>query len=431
MMDDRATLPQAWRALAFATLAFAANFSVWVLYAVLAIDLQVEHQWSATQIGILLAAPIFTGSVLRVPVGIWVEYRSARSLWIWQMLITAPALFVMPWVDTYLGYVALGLWLGLCGISFTLGIKYVTDWFSSSRQGLALGVFGAGNAGAAMTFMTFPFLQSWLSWQHTLYVYGAGLFFMLAIFSAWAPQLPSYAIHKNTAKVPACSYQWHLEPFKHLKVWRFGLYYYFVFGSFLALTLWLPSYYINTFDQTVEQAMAFTLLFVVTSSMIRALGGYLADRYSGRAVNWGVFWVCLVCLFFLCYPPTTMIIHGIEKDVHFNIDMPIWLFTVLICIIGLAQGLGRASVFKVLHNHYPDRMGSVGGIVGAIGGIGGFTLPVAFGLVQDLLGIRTGAFMVLYAVLVFCMMAMFFANRAERYQERLTQALADDFYQDN
>jgi len=419
-----ATLPKAWRALTFATLAFAANFSVWILYAVLAIHIQEQLQLSGTELGLLLSAPIVSGALLRIPVGIISEYLDARKLWIWQMLLTIPALLLLPFIDTYSGFLWMGLWIGLSGISFTLGVRYVTDWFSRNQQGLALGVFGAGNAGAAISFVLLPLLVNWLDWQWAGPFYAAGLLLMLAIFVLWAPKVPSYLPRYQPA------WRKQLEPLKHARVWRFSLYYYFVFGSFVALILWLPSYYMQAYDLSFNQAVGFTLFFVTTSSMVRALGGWLADRYGGQLVNWSVFWVCLVCLFFLSYPPTTMTIHGIERDVILSIDINVWVFTALIFVIGIAQGLGRASVYKVIHTHYPNQMGSVGGVVAALGGLGGCTLPIMFGLAQDLLGISSGAFMVLYAVLAICMTVMFFAMRAERYQRELAEANTNNFYQE-
>jgi len=173
--------------------------------------------------------------------------------------------------------------------------------------------------------------------------------------------------------------------------------------------------------------MAFTLFFVATSSMVRALGGWFADRYGGRAVNWTVFWICLVCLFFLSYPPTTMTIHGVSTDVHLSIEINLWLFSGLIFIIGIAQGFGRASVYKTIYDYYPNQMGSIGGFVAAIGALGGCTLPIAFGLVVDIMGIHSACFMLLYAVLALCMTTMFFANKADRLRQRINHAQSHNF----
>lgn len=218
---------------------------------------------------------------------------------------------------------------------------------------------------------------------------------------------------------------------RKIQIWRLGLYYYFVFGSFLALLLWLPFYYMQAYQLSLKEAMAFTLFFVATSSVVRALGGWFADKYGGRSVNWSVFWVCLVCLFFLSYPPTTMTIHGVEQDVHLDIAVNVWVFTSLLFVIGIAQGFGRASVYKMIHEYYPTQMGVVGGIVAAIGALGGFSLPIMFGAIVDWVGFYSASFMLLYGVLAVCMMAMYFAIKHERYQRRLSDAARYNFLEDD
>ena len=418
---SQATLNGANRALLLATLAFAACFSVWTLYAVMGLQLQQQLELSATEYGFLLAAPILTGALLRIPLGILADRVSARLLWLYQMLAVIPALLLLPMVDSYSGYLWLGLWFGISGVSFTFGVRYVSQWFASSRQGRALGLFGVGNAGVAITFVLVPLAINHAGWQWVGPLYAGGMLLISLLFILLAPKEPpqfSPAKHQALSLRQLCS---------DARIWRFSLYYYFVFGSFLALLLWLPQYYMQAYAMDAQQAMAFTLFFVATSSMVRALGGWFADRYGGRAVNWSVFWVCIVCLFFLSYPPTTLIIHGLQKDVRLEIGVNVWWFTLLIFIIGVAQGFGRASVYKVIHDYYPQHMGSAGGFVAAIGALGGCTLPILFGVAQDVLGIVTGCFMILYGVLALCMITMFFANQAAQYQQKLAQARSNNF----
>ena len=419
----QATLPGANRALLLATLAFAACFSVWTLYAVMGIALQQQLALSATEYGILLAAPILTGAILRVPLGILADRISSRRLWLYQMLAVIPALLLLPLVNSYSGYLWLGLWFGISGVSFTFGVRYVSIWFASSRQGRALGLFGVGNAGVAITFVLVPIAVTYLGWQWVGPLYAAGMLLITVLFALLSPAEPAQAY----TQAAALSLRTLATD---ARIWRFSLYYYFVFGSFLALLLWLPQYYMQAYAMNAQQAMAFTLFFVATSSMVRALGGWFADRYGGRAVNWSVFWVCLVCLFFLSYPPTTLIVHGLEKDVQLEIGLNVWWFTLLIFVIGVAQGFGRASVYKVIHDYYPKHMGSAGGFVAAIGALGGCTLPILFGVAQDVLGIVTGCFMILYGVLALCMITMFFANQAAQYQQKLAQARTENFLRD-
>ncbi|WP_372625576.1 nitrate/nitrite transporter [Arsukibacterium sp.] len=420
----QATLPEANRALLLATLAFAACFSVWTLYAVMGITLQQQLSLSATEYGILLAAPILSGAVLRLPFGMLADRISSRRIWIYQMLIIIPALLLLPLVSSYGGYLFLGLWFGLSGVSFTLGVRYVSSWFASSRQGRALGLFGVGNAGVAITFVLVPLAIHYLGWQWVGPLYAAGMLIITILFAVFSPAEPAQA-YPETSSLSL------RQLASDARIWRFSLYYYFVFGSFLALLLWLPQYYMQAYAMNASHAMAFTLFFVATSSMVRALGGWFADRYGGRAVNWSVFWVCIICLFFLSYPPTTLIIHGMEKNVQLEIGLNVWWFTLLIFVIGVAQGFGRASVYKVIHDYYPHHMGSTGGFVAAIGALGGCTLPIVFGLAQDALGIITGCFMILYGVLALCMITMFFANQAAQYQQKLAQARRDNFLLDD
>ncbi|ABZ74749.1 major facilitator superfamily MFS_1 [Shewanella halifaxensis HAW-EB4] len=414
---------KSYLALTLATLAFAACFSVWTLYSILGIELQRQLNLSSTEFGLLLAAPIFTGAIFRIPIGFLAEKVSCRSLFFWQMLSVVPPLFYLPYVETFSGYITLGFLIGISGVSFTIGIRYVTDWFETKHQGFALGVFGAGNAGAAITLVLVPLVVEFYGWKTIGTVYGFGMIFMAILFRLFAPEVNAFYKNKQQTK----SFEFYWEPLKQLQVWRFGLYYYFVFGSFLALLLWLPQYYVSAYGLSLTQSLALTLLFVTSSSIVRAVGGWFADTFGARTVNWSAFWICMVCLFFLSYPPTTMTVHGVEKDVTVAFEVNVWLFTLLIVIIGLAQGFGRASIYKTIYDYYPHHMGSVGGVVAAVGALGGCTLPILFGLSVDVIGVYSACFMLLYGVLALCMVVMYFAIRAEREQKLLKEAIANNF----
>lgn len=413
------------QALIMATLAFAANFSVWTLFAVLGVHLSPQLDLSGTQYGLLVSSPIITGALLRFPVGILCQYVSTKVLFIVQMALLIPPLMMLNHIDTYQEYIITGLLLGISGVSFTIGISYVSSWFESRQQGTAMGIFGAGNSGAAITLLITPLVIDQWGLDMVGPVFSAGMIFMISLFAWLAPNT-----RKNTnalKKERRMSLAEHLRPLKSANVWMFGLYYYFVFGSFLALLLWLPQYYIEVYELSLPQAMGWTLMFATTSSLIRAIGGWYADQYGGRAVNWSVFWICVVCLFFLSYPPTTMVIHGVEKDVPVSVEINLWFFNLLILIIGLAQGFGRASVYKIINDYYPYQMGSVGGAVAMIGALGGFTLPILFGLAVDAGGVHTACFMLLYALAAACMVVMYFATKSDKFKNRMENALNADF----
>ncbi len=408
-------------ALAISTLTFAANFSIWTLYAVLGIHLAPQLDLSVTQYGILVSSPIVTGALLRLPVGFLCEYYSTRNLFILQMISTLPPLLLLNYVSTVNRYLLVGFLVGISGVSFTIGILYVSQCFESQHQGMAMGVFGAGNAGAAITLLVAPIIIEQWGIKYVGPFFALGISLMIVIFMFLAPRA------KEDAPSQAKPLSYYTAPLKDLTVWRFGLYYYFVFGSFLALLLWLPHYYVNAYQLSTGEAMAWTLVFATSSSLVRAIGGWYSDQYGGRTVNWSVFWICLVCLFFLSYPPTTMVIHGVDKDVNLKIQVSLGIFNLLIFIIGLAQGFGRASVYKILNDYYPNHMGSVGGTVAMIGGVGGFTLPILFGLIVDFAGVYSASFMLLYGVAAACMIVMYFAIRSDTYRLRMKDALENDF----
>lgn len=405
-----------------ATIVFAINFAVWTLYAVLIVDLEKVLDLSATQMGILLSTPIITGALLRLPAGVLCEKYSAKNIMIIQMLFVMPPLFFLPEVESFKGYCLAGLLIGVSGVSFSIGIRYLTDWFDRKEQGTAMGLFGAGNSGAALSLVFVPYIRDTWGADFVGPIYSLMLLVACIIFWLLAPSPPKF---KLAAEQKPLSF--FLRPLAQARVWRFGLYYYFVFGSFLALLLWLPHYYVNAYKLAFNQAMALTLLFVTSSSIARAVGGWFADRYGARNINWGVFWICLVCLFFLSYPPTTMTIHGVDKDVELFIELNVWVFTALLLTIGLAQGFGRASVYKLINDYYPEQMGSVGGMVSMLGAFGGCTLPILFGLVVDIVGVYSACFMLLYGVLAACMLLMHLAIKRERYNRRVLEAQSHNF----
>ncbi|HCK5870219.1 TPA: NarK/NasA family nitrate transporter, partial [Pseudomonas aeruginosa] len=269
------------------------------------------------------------------------------------------------------------------------------------------------NAGAAITNLVAPMIVVAFGWRMVPQVYSVAMLVTAVLFWLFTWTDPAHL--KGAAEAsqrPTLAKQ--LAPLAELRVWRFGLYYFFVFGGFVALALWLPKYYIAEYGLDLKTASFITMLFTLPSGLIRALGGWFSDHYGARSVNWGVFWVCLVCLFFLSYPQTTMTIHGIQGDLSLGIGLNVWLFTFLVFVVGIAQGFGKASVYRIIHDYYPSNMGTVGGMVGVIGGLGGFCLPILFGYAADHIGVRSSCFMLLFGLTVVCMVWMHYAIKQQR-----------------
>lgn len=409
--------------LSSATVAFAACFAAWTLFAILGVEIRDKLELNYTQFALLLVAPILTGALSRLPSGILADIYGGRRIMFWQMLVVGVALLFFPYASTYSHYLVFGMVIGLAGGTFAAGITFVSAWHDKRRQGTAMGIFGAGDAGAAITNLVAPVAIISFGSAMVPVIYGAVLLLAAFIFLLMSSEDPQ---HREQRKLDRPLSQ-EFKPLGELRVWRFGLYYFFAFGGFLALTFWLPQFYVENYGLDLKTASFTTLLFTVPAALVRALGGWFADYFGARTINWMVFWVCLVCLFFLSYPPTTMTIHGIEQDMSLQIHTPLWLFTGLVFVMGVAMGFGKASVYRLIYDYYPDHVGAVGGAVGLIGALGGFALVLLFGLANDLTGISTSCFMLLYGVLAGCMILMHYAIKRDQFRQRLAQAQADEF----
>lgn len=197
-----------------------------------------------------------------------------------------------------------------------------------------------------------------------------------------------------------------LQPLKKLQVWRFSLYYFFVFGGFVALALWLPRYYVGVYGMDIKQAGMLAASFSVAGSLFRAVGGYLSDKYGARAVMYWTFFVCTGCCFLLAYPSTDYIVHGIKGDLAFSFGWGFIPFTIIVFVLGFFMSLGKAAIYKHIPVYYPNDVGSVAGIVGLIGGLGGFFLPICFGMMNDIIGIWTSCFMLMFLLVAVALIWM-------------------------
>lgn len=390
--------------LAMNTIAFSFNFAVWTMFSIIGLKIKQELGLSDTEFGILVATPILTGSITRLPLGILTDYYGGRIVYFIHMILVAIATYSLAFATQYWQYILAGLFVGLAGGSFAIGIAYTSAWFEKEKQGTAMGIFGAGNAGAAITNLVAPLIIVAAGWRMVPFYYSIAMLTMAIVFWFLTFDDPQQQERKEKGTHKTIAEQ--LAPLKELRVWRFGLYYYFVFGGFVALALWLPRYYMGEYNLDLKTASLITMIFTLPSGLVRALGGYASDKVGARTVNWWVFWISATCLFFLSYPETGFIIKGVEGNIEFNIGLNVWVFTALVFVVGIAQGFGKASVYKLIHNYYPDNMGSVGGMVGVLGGLGGFTLPIFFGLLSDYTNIRSSNFMLMFGLVALCMIWM-------------------------
>lgn len=398
------------RALGLSTFAFTICFAVWTIFAIIGIEIKAELGLSDTQFGLLVGTPILTGSLTRLFLGVWTDQYGGRVVFPLTMLASAIATFLLSYATSYPVMLLAALGLGVAGGTFAVGVAYVSKWYPQEKQGSALGFFGMGNVGAALTKFVAPWVMVALGWQAVAQIWAAAAAIIAVLFYFFAKDDPEFAARKLSGAKPK-SLKEQLEPLKNEQVWRFSLYYFFVFGAFVALALWLPKYMVGLYGLDVKTAGMLAAAFSLSASIFRAYGGVLSDRYGARKVMYATFGVSLVLLFMLSYPATDYVIHGIEGDIAFSTSMSLVPFVLTIFLLGFFMSLGKAAVYKHIPVYYPGHVGSVGGLVGLVGGLGGFILPIVFGAVSDLTGVWTSCFMVLFGLVAIALGWMHFAIR--------------------
>ncbi|WES32000.1 nitrate/nitrite transporter [Varunaivibrio sulfuroxidans] len=411
------------RALSLSTFSFAVCFAVWTIFSIIGVRIKQDLGLSETQFGLLVATPVLTGSVSRIFLGVLTERYGGRLIFTIQMLTTAFATWLLASVHTYPVFLLAALGLGLAGGSFIIGVAYVSRWYETERQGTALGIFGVGNVGAAVTNFGAPFLVVAYGWQGTARIYALVLVAIAVLFYVFAKDDPEHVAQRAHHEKPV-SLAEQFAPLKNQQVWRFSLYYFFVFGGFVALSLWLPRYLIGVYGLDIRTAGVLAAFFSIPASIFRAYGGHLSDQRGARTVMYWAFGFSLVCLFMLAYPKVDYIVHGIRGPIHFSTQMGLTPFVLTVFVLGFFMSLGKAAVYKHIPDYYPDHVGAVGGLVGMIGGLGGFVLPIAFGVLLDLSGVWTSSFALLFGIVLVSLLWMHFSIRTMEREN--TQVALDD-----
>jgi MFS transporter, NNP family, nitrate/nitrite transporter len=383
---------QAWSVLAVSTLAFTVCFMVWMMFGVIGIPTKKMLNLNATEFGLLTATPVLTGSLIRVPLGIWTDRFGGRIVMALLMALTVPAIFLMAYATEYWHFLAIGLFVGLAGGSFSVGTPYVARWFPKSRQGFAMGVYGAGNSGAAVNKFIAPVILVALGWDAVPKVYAAVMLGTVVLFWLFSYSNPAHLVPHTV------TFREQLKALKDPKVLRFCQYYSIVFGGYVALSLWMVQYYVGEFGLDIRVAALLAACFSLPGGVLRAIGGWLADKYGAHSMTWWVMWVSWICLFLLSYPQTDFTILTVNGPRSFHLGLNVYTFTALMFVLGIAWAFGKASVFKYISDDYPKNIGAISGIVGLAGGMGGFLLPILFGVLMDLTGVRSSAFMLMYGV---------------------------------
>ena len=471
-MSTTNTLSLSHRILFLNTLAFTVCFACWTLNGVL-VTFLVDNgifKWDVVQVGWLLGIPILTGSVMRLPIGILTDKFGGKYVFSILLLLCSIPLFLLPLANSFFTFAVLSFLFGMVGTSFAVGIGFTSVWYPKEWQGRALGIFGMGNAGAAITTFLAPSLLNEFSiddpqngWKLLPIIYGIALLVIGIIFLLFTK---NKKLENQTKK----SVTQMLQPLKNTRVWRFGAYYFLVFGCFVAYSQWLLPNFMNVYQTSLVMGGLFATMFSLPSGVIRAFGGFLSDKFGARKVMYWVLGSSVILSALLMIPKMDITTNGPgvmatkkgiitavsnslvkvgEKEfpinlkinkpientifptrnswqevvvtqnqevkkkeliakgvtaIHFSANM--WVYLILVILIGISWGIGKAAVYKHIPEYFPKEVGVVGGMVGMIGGLGGFFGPIIFGYLLTCTGIWSSSWIFILLISAACLIWM-------------------------
>ncbi len=473
MMEQKATATS-HKVLFLNTLAFTVCFAAWMFNGVL-VTFLADNQvfdWGPVEIGWLMGIPVLTGSIFRLPAGMLTDKFGGKPVYGTLLFICAVPMYLLSYADSFTTFALCSFGFGLAGVSFSIGIAFSSVWYPRERQGTALGIFGAGNAGAALTTLFAPTLLNRLTdnganiegWRQLPVYYAIILAAMGVIFFIFAENKKPASSTKSFGQM--------LTPLKNVRVWRFGLYYFLVFGCFVAFSQWLVPYFVNVYYLPLVTAGLFASAFSLPSGVIRALGGWLSDKFGGRTIMYWVLGASVAISFLVIIPkmevyspgrgvmakrsgvvtavsaesisvadkayklklkpqnletyddkvlvlptkdawqePVVEVGQTVKKKellakgvTRIFFQANVWIFAIFIILLGSVWGIGKAAVYKLIPDYFPDEVGVVGGMVGVLGGLGGFFCPIIFGYLLEYTGLWTSCWIFMCGLSLVCLL---------------------------
>ncbi|MDD9270446.1 nitrate/nitrite transporter [Paenibacillus sp. GCM10023248] len=365
-------------ALGFSTFAMMASFIIWSVFSPIAGQIQEQFQLSTIQKSLLIAAPVLLGSILRIPMGIYTDRFGGKRVFTITMLFLALPLGAAGWVQSYGWLLLCAVFIGMAGTTFAISLTYVSRWFPPERQGLVLGLAGLGNLGGAVASYTLPIVFNrfglpWVFWSLAIMIIAVAVVFLLG-----AKDLPAPAQPKTLKQ--------SMVVLKEQSTWYLSIFYFLTFGGFVAFGAYLPTFLKELFALSATDAGLKTAGFVVIATLIRPLGGYMADRAGSRKV--------LVFVFTGLIATSLTMAASLHQFAAFSAG----------CLAAAALlGIGNGAVFKMVPEVSTGNTGAVTGIVGAAGGVGGFFPPIVLGLIKDWTGTYTLGFILLMVFAFVCL----------------------------
>jgi MFS transporter, NNP family, nitrate/nitrite transporter len=373
-------------ALALATVAFTVCFYGWSLLGPLSPDLQDHLGLSDFETSAMVAVPVLLGSLMRIPLGWLTDRYGGRPLFTALMAFTPlPLIALALWHDSLAAILIFGFLLGFAGASFAVGVPFVNRWYPPERQGFALGIYGMGMGGTVLAGLTAPKISDHWGLAAPFWIAAGLLIAMCAIFVALARDAP-----RARPIGPAPGMFAALSIFRHSgRAWALTLFYFLAFGGFVAMFLYLPKLLTGVHDLTKADAGARAAGFALLAVVGRPTGGWLSDRVGAPRV---------LCVSFIAVGVLALVLAA-----AYTAMVPL---TIACLTMAIALGLGTGAVFKLVPEWFPDRVGSVTGVVGAAGGLGGFFPPLVMGIVKSATGGYALGFVLMALVALACLVVL-------------------------
>jgi NNP family nitrate/nitrite transporter-like MFS transporter len=343
---------------------FDVSFMVWVLLGPLAPFLSEDLKLTAAQKGLMVAVPLLGGALFRPVMGVLGDLLGGRQAGMLGLGLTLLPLFLGWRFARHLhDFYVVGILLGIAGASFAVALPLAGSWYPPERQGLAMGIAGAGNSGTLLATLFAPRLAQALGWPKT---------FAMAMLPVFAVLVWFTLIAKNNPLRVAAKPSWrdYAALLREADTGWFCLFYSFTFGGFVGLASFLTIFFHDQYFLSKVKAGDFTSIVVVAGSFLRPVGGWLADKVGGYR------------LLLMLLSGATCCLAGVGTLP----SLPV-VVVLLFVTMGIL-GMGNGAVFQLVPQRFSQRVGVLTGLVGAAGGLGGFVLPSILGAVKD----RTGQY---------------------------------------
>ena len=366
-----------------AFLYFDLSFMVWVMLGPMAVQIAADLQLTHAQKGLMVATPILSGALLRIVMGVLVDHLKPKMAGLIGQVIVLVAL-AFAWfsgVHTYHQVLLLGVFLGVAGASFAVALPLASRWYPPEHQGTALGIAGAGNSGTVLAALLAPGLALAYGWNNVFGLALIPLFFALVVYMIFAKDSPECP--------PAKSLHQYLNVLKDKDAWWFMLFYSVTFGGFVGMASSLTLYFNDQYGLSPVTAGYFTAACVLAGSLVRPIGGNIADRIGGIRTLMVMYVLAALFLFVFSL--------GMQQA---------YVALAVVVAAMLALGMGNGAVFQLVPQRFRKEIGVMTGLVGMAGGVGGFYLASSLGYSRQITGSYQTGLMIFAALAVLAMVGL-------------------------